>query len=216
MRIISINVGQAKEVIWKSRIIETGIFKYPVMDTMNVNIHGIFGDVQSDLINHGGEYKAIYAYPFVNYQYWQNKLPNVKFENGIFGENLTIDGDFSESNVYIGDCFKIGTVELMAVQPRIPCFKLGIRFDNPEIIKIFLASRLSGVYFKVIKEGKINPYDEFILTKKSIDNVSIADIFEVISFDNKNIELMKQYMQLEFLAPNVKDLFRQRVGKILN
>ncbi len=213
MRVISINVGQAKEVIWNGRIIKTGIFKYPVMDTMNVNINGIFGDVQSDLINHGGEHKAVYAYSLANYQYWKNKIPNIKLENGIFGENLTIDGNFSEKNVYIGDCLKIGTVELMAVQPRIPCFKLGIRFDNPEIIRMFLASRLSGVYFKVIKEGKISTNDEFILTKKSNDNVSIADIFEVICFDNKNIELMKQYMQLEFLAPNVKDLFRQRVGK---
>jgi MOSC domain-containing protein YiiM len=154
MQVISVNVGLPREVLWKGKVVSTGIFKEPVEGRVQVRSLNLDGDRQADLTVHGGVDKAVYAYPAEHYDYWRNQLPEMELPWGMFGENWTIEG-LSEDAVNIGDCFRIGSAEVIATQPRMPCYKLGIRFGRTDIVKRFLDSRLTGVYFSVVEEGEV-------------------------------------------------------------
>lgn len=139
MKLISVNVGLPREVTWNGKTVTTGIFKEPVSERVMVRSLNLDGDGQADLTVHGGVDKAVYIYPFEHYDYWRGKLPDTELPLGIFGENFTTTG-LREEEVNIGDCFKIGNVKLMVTQPRLPCYKLGIRFGRADMVKQFLAS----------------------------------------------------------------------------
>jgi MOSC domain-containing protein YiiM len=141
--------------MWKGEAVSTGIFKDPVAGDVPVGTLNLAGDRQADLVVHGGPQKAVYGYPSEHYEYWRNELPGVPLTWGYFGENLTTTG-LAESTLHIGDQLKIGTATLMVTQPRLPCFKLALRFDRDDIIKRFLLSRRSGFYFSVIEEGTVS------------------------------------------------------------
>jgi MOSC domain-containing protein YiiM len=135
------------------------------------------GDRQADLKNHGGEFKAVYAYSFDHYSYWQNLLNIVDMPTGQFGENLTISS-LDESESCIGDRLKIGDTIFTITQPRVPCFKLGIRFNNPEMPKLLIASGHTGYYLKVIQEGVVEAGDKVELVRRSDDGVTVRELFE--------------------------------------
>jgi MOSC domain-containing protein YiiM len=143
MKILSVNVGLAKEVTWQGKLVTTGIFKEPVNAPVMLRTLNLDGDQQADLTVHGGVNKAVYAYPSEHYGYWRAELPGVDLPWGMFGENFTTEGLLEEA-VYIGDRFRIGGTEVMATEPRMPCYKLGIKFGRADIIKRFLASRRTG------------------------------------------------------------------------
>jgi MOSC domain-containing protein YiiM len=145
MQLISVNVGLPREVTWKEKTVSTGIFKEPVNTRVMVRELNLDGDRQADLTVHGGVDKAVYVYPFEHYEYWRSELPDTELTPGIFGENFTVTG-FKEEEINIGDRFKIANVELMVTQPRLPCYKLGIRFERPDMVKRFLVSRRTGFY----------------------------------------------------------------------
>src|SRR5258705_2995471 len=153
MKILSINAGRARDVFHAGRMIRTGIFKAPVETRVRVNVLHLAGDQQADLTVHGGAEKAVYAYPAEHYEYWRKKLPEVPFSWGKFGENLTTEG-LTEDTLCIGDRLKVGSAILMVTQPRMPCYKLALRFDRDDMIKRFLTSQRSGFYFSVIEEGE--------------------------------------------------------------
>jgi len=155
MQILSVNVGRPREVVWKGETVETGIFKDPVAGDVHVGSLNLAGDQQADLVVHGGPQKAVYGYPAEHYEYWRSELPGVPLTWGYFGENLTATG-LAENSLHIGDQLKVGTATLMVTQPRLPCFKLALRFDRDDIIKRFLLSRRSGFYFSVIEEGTLS------------------------------------------------------------
>ncbi|WP_407883845.1 MOSC domain-containing protein, partial [Scytonema sp. NUACC26] len=138
MQLISVNIGLPREVTWKGKTIRTGIFKEPVHARVMVRELNLDGDRQADLTVHGGVDKAVYVYPFEHYDYWRSELPDTELTPGIFGENFTVTG-FKEEDLNIGDRFQIGSVELMVTQPRLPCYKLGIRFGRSDMVKRFLA-----------------------------------------------------------------------------
>ena len=140
MKVISVNVGLPRDVVWKGRTVTTGIFKAPVEGRIKLATLNFEGDRQADLKVHGGKEKAVYAYPVEHYEFWTVELPGVPLPWGSFGENLTIDG-FFEDRVYVGDKFRIGSAELMLTQPRLPCYKLGVKFQRDDIIQRFLDSR---------------------------------------------------------------------------
>jgi len=155
MKIISVNVGLPREVVWKGMIVRTAIFKEPVADTVAIRQLNLAGDQQADLTVHGGSEKAVYAYPAEHYDYWRNELPQAPLPWGSFGENLTTDG-VHEDTVYIGDQLRIGSAILMVTQPRMPCYKLQIRFDSEDMIRRFLMSMRSGFYLSVIATGQVS------------------------------------------------------------
>jgi MOSC domain-containing protein YiiM len=148
MQLISVNTGLPREVTWKGKTVTTGIFKEPVNERVMVRLLNLDGDGQADLTVHGGADKAVYVYPFEHYGYWRSELADTELPLGIFGENFTTTG-LTEEELNIGDLFEIpargrfqiGTVELMVTQPRLPCYKLGIRFGRADMVKRFLASR---------------------------------------------------------------------------
>src|SRR6266700_1977581 len=154
MQVISVNVGQPREVIWKGQIVETGIFKKAVEGRIAVRRLNLEGDRQADLTVHGGLEKAIYAYPAEYYHFWREQFPEMDLPWGMFGENLTVEGLLDET-VHIGDRFRVGSAHVVVTQPRVPCYKLGLKFGRDDILKRFLQSGLTGFYFAVLKEGEV-------------------------------------------------------------
>lgn len=209
MKIISVNVGLPREVNWKGKTVSTGIFKEPINDRVMVRSLNLDGDAQADLTVHGGEDKAVYVYPFEHYEYWQSELPDTELPLGIFGENFTTTG-LREEELNIGDRFQIGNVHLMVTQPRLPCYKLGIRFGRPDMVKRFLASRRTGFYFRVLQEGEVGAGDALELVSRDENNITVADITQLYVREQDNPELLHRAAQLAALPQSWRDYFNER------
>src|SRR5438132_7961767 len=173
MKVLSLNVGLPREVTWQGKRVTTGIFKEPIQERVMMRTLNLDGDRQADLTVHGGVSKAAYAYPSEHYDYWRTELPGVDLPWGMFGENLTTEG-LLEDAVYIGDRFRVGEAEVMATEPRMPCYKLGIKFGRADIIKRFLASRRSGFYFAIVREGMVIAVDPVELIGRAQQEISVS------------------------------------------
>ena len=160
---------------WQGRKFATGIFKIPVNGPVRVETLGLEGDVQADRTVHGGKDKAVYAYPSEHYEYWNDQLQS-SLRWGMFGENLTTKG-FLEESVHTGDCFQVGSAELIVTQPRFPCYKLGMKFDSMEMVKRFQLSGRSGFYLGVLKEGGIAAGDQIWPITLNPNSPTVSDIF---------------------------------------
>ncbi len=209
MKLISVCVGLPREVNWKGRPVSTGIFKQPVTGRVMMRSLNLDGDKQADLTVHGGAEKAVYAYPMEHYAYWRQELPDEELPWGAFGENLTVEG-LSETTVNIGDRFRIGTAEVMVTQPRFPCFKLNLKFGRDDMVKRFLNSRLSGIYFSVVQEGKIGPGDVIELVSRDENNITVADIVKIY-LRKADEELIRRAIQVPALAVSLRDYFQQQM-----
>jgi MOSC domain-containing protein YiiM len=217
MKLISICVGMPRQVSWKGKPVTTGIFKQPVADRVMMRSRSVSereslnldGDNQADLTVHGGAEKAVYAYPMEHYAYWQQELPNEALPWGSFGENLTIEG-LSETTVNIGDRFRIGTAEVMVTQPRFPCFKLNLKFGRDDMVKRFLTSRLSGIYFSVVREGEVGAGDLIELISRDENNVTVADIVQIYVREADD-DLVRRAVRVPALAASLKTYFQQQI-----
>lgn len=175
MKVLSVNVGLPREVPTGRTRVLTSIFKSPVDGRVAVVGNNVAGDQQSDLSVHGGPNKAIYAYPSEHYGFWRDQLPDIDLTWGVFGENLTTEG-LSEETMHVGDHLRIGSVEVVVTQPRLPCFKLGIRFDRADMVKRFLGSRRSGFYFAVVNEGELGAGDAIEVLSSDPDAVTVREL----------------------------------------
>ncbi len=175
MKVLSVSVGLPRSIEYHGEPLTTGIYKEPVKGRVRVFEFNLEGDAQADLSVHGGYYKAVYVYPVEHYEFWRRELPEINFSHGMFGENLTSEG-LLETDVYIGDRFRIGTAEFVVTQPRVPCFKLGIRFNRPDMIKRFAVSGRSGFYLAIEKTGELGANDEIKLISCAISQPSIFEI----------------------------------------
>lgn len=210
MKIVSINVGLPREVEWRGKAVRTSIFKAPVSGRVRVTRLNAEGDRQSDLSVHGGADKAIYAYPSEHYAFWRNELPDADLPWGAFGENLTTEG-LLEAKVHIGDRFRAGSAEFIVTQPRMPCFKLGIRFNRPDMVKRFMHSRRSGFYLAVLREGEIAAGDSFDLVAGDSSRITVTDIVELYAADAANQDLLRQASELSALPESWRRYFRDRL-----
>jgi MOSC domain-containing protein YiiM len=192
MRVISVNVGQPQEIETPRGVVLTSIFKAPVEGRIPVRGHNIVGDRQADLSVHGGPSKAIYAYAFEHYPYWTETLKR-ELTPGHFGENLTTEG-LLESEVSIGDEYRVGTALLKVTQPRMPCAKLALRFDLPTMVKLFWKSGFSGLYFGVVEEGDIAAGDPIELVQRMPDSVSIADVVRTYKGETTDAALLDRVL----------------------
>lgn len=209
-KIISVNVGEPREVLWKGTHVSTSIFKYPVDGTVEVKTLNLRGDRQADLAVHGGRYKAVYGYPSEHYPYWRTQLPQADFPWGAFGENITTEGLF-EDKLNIGDRLRVGSALLMVTQPRIPCFKLTIRFDRDDMIKRFIESHTSGFYFSVIEEGELAAGASMEIVHRDPAAVSVTDISRLYyNHAHGESELLQRAIHLEALPASWRDYLRQR------
>lgn len=212
MRVISVNAGLPRPVEWRGRVVRTSIFKEPVSGRVRVNRLNVHGDEQSDLTVHGGAEKAVYAYPAEHYSFWREELPGVDLPWGAFGENLTIEG-LLESDVRIGDRFAVGSTELVVTQPRIPCFKLGIRFGRDDMVKRFMQSGRTGFYLSVAEEGEVSAGDALVPISKHPDAITVADVVSLYAFDADNQELLRRVSGLSALPHGWREYFQKRLWK---
>src|SRR6266568_1185945 len=175
MKIVSLNVGMPREVPWHGRSVTTGIFKEPVAGRVALRKLNLDGDRQADLTVHGGEYKAVYCYPISHYEYWKKELPGRELPMGMFGENFTVHG-LLEGEVHLGDRFAVGSAEVVVTQPRLPCYKLGVRFGSDDMVKRFLVSGRGGFYLAVTREGEVGAGDEIANTLRDPNGVPVSEI----------------------------------------
>jgi MOSC domain-containing protein YiiM len=209
MKVLALSVGLPREVEYRGRTVLTSIFKSPVDRPLRVTKLNFEGDQQSDLTVHGGVDKAVYAYPSEHYAYWRRELPGADLPWGAFGENLTTEGLFED--VRIGDRFRIGSAELAVTQPRLPCFKLGIRFGRPDILKRFLQSGRTGFYFHVIAEGEVGPGDAIEPLSVAHEGLSVADVVKLYTVDAENREMIRRATETPGLPESWRDYFRKRL-----
>ena len=203
MQIISVNVGRPREVIWKGMTVQTGIFKDPVDRPVTIRKLNLDGDQQVDLTVHGGAEKAVYAYPAEHYEYWRRELPEVPFSWGKFGENLTTEG-LTEHALCIGDRLRVGSAVLMVTQPRMPCYKLALRFDRDDMIKRFLMSRRSGFYFSVVEEGEVRAGSEVEILTRDPHQVAVVDIGRLYLGQARDPDLLHRAMKVSALPQDWK------------
>lgn len=197
MYLRALNVGQPKTVVYRDEAVKTGIFKTSIATRARVSYTQIEGDGQADLVNHGGKDKAIYAYPYEHYAYWQDTLNRNDLIYGQFGENLTIEGAPLEDNLQIGDRLCIGEVVLEVRQPRIPCFKLGVRMNMPEIVKLFAQSRYSGYYLSVVETGTIGAGDKIEFAERMTHGVTVQTIFNAVMFKEGELDLLRRALEID-------------------
>ncbi len=171
------------------------------------------GDRQADLSVHGGPTKAVYAYPSEHYEYWTRELPETKLPWGMFGENLTTAG-LLERELNIGDKLRVGSAILMATEPRLPCYKLGIKFGRADVVKRFLASQRTGFYFAVLKEGEVGVGDTIEIIEKSNNSLTVSDIIALSTHEKHNVGLLRRAVGLTTLPESWRIYFEHRLAKL--
>ena len=215
MKVLSVNVGLPRNVLFNGQIITTAIFKDPVNGPIILRKLNLDGDKQADLTVHGGIDKAVYSYPEEHYYYWRKQFPNMDLGWGMFGENFTTEG-LLENAVNVGDQFQIGSAKLVATQPRMPCYKLGVRFGRMDVIRKFMTSGRPGIYFKVLTEGEIKTGDKIKLIKRDKNNVTVKDIVTLYLTRNNtdNIETMRRATKIRDLPEGWRSEFQQKIEQL--
>jgi MOSC domain-containing protein YiiM len=223
MKIVSVNVGVPREVEWHGRIVTTGIYKEAVKGRVVMRKLNLDGDRQADLTVHGGEYKAVYCYPLAHYAYWKKELPGRELPMGMFGENFTIDGNAGdgadeslEDSVQLGDVFSVGTARVVVTQPRLPCYKLGVRFGSDDMVKRFLASGRTGFYLAVAREGEVGVGDEIRRIGRDGNGVAVAEITRLYvakRFGEAEIRSVGRALHVAALPESWKEYFRERLER---
>ncbi len=213
MKLLSVNVGSPREIEWQGKLVRTSIFKSPVDGRVRVTRLNLEGDQQSDLAVHGGVDKAVYAYPSEHYPFWRKELPSLQLAWGAFGENLTIEG-LLEDAIKIGDRLRIGSTRFVVTQPRMPCFKLGIRLGVPDMVNRFLRSGRSGFYLAVLEQGEVAAGDAIeLLTQNGQADpaVTVADVVSLYSGKTTNRDLLHRVSELPALPSSLRNQFRSRL-----
>ncbi|HEY9458154.1 MAG TPA: MOSC domain-containing protein [Gaiella sp.] len=210
MKVLSVNVGLPREVLWRGRPITTGIFKEPVADRVPVRALNIDGDRQADLRVHGGADKAVYAYPSEFYELWRGERPELDFRWGQFGENLTTEG-LLDGDVNVGDRFRVGTAELVVTQPRLPCYKLGIRMGRDRFVKEFLERGLLGFYLSVAREGEVAAGDRIVELARDPHGFRVTEVARLFSLDRDDVDGLRRAADLDVLPESWREYFRRRL-----
>ena len=212
MKLISLNVALPRQVNFRGEVVNTGIFKEPIQRRVKLRKLNLDGDKQADLTVHGGIDKAVYSYAKEHYEFWRKDLQDMSLSWGMFGENFTTEGLFEES-VNIGDTFQIGTTRVIATQPRMPCYKLGVKFGRMDIIKRFLASGLTGIYFKVLQEGEVGVGDEIKLINRDQNNVTVRDIVRLYTVNREDVKTMERAVKVKDLPNGWRFHFIEQLGQ---
>jgi MOSC domain-containing protein YiiM len=212
-KVVSVNVGLPREVEWRGMLVTTGIFKDPVKGRVALRTLNLDGDRQADLTVHGGEHKAVYCYPLEHYDYWKKEMPGRDLPMGSFGENFTIDG-LQEESVHLGDRYSVGSAEVIVTQPRLPCYKLGVKFRSDDMVKRFLASGRMGFYVAVTREGDVGVGDEFRVISRDPNAVPVGEIMRLYvakRWGSAEVESLGRAMRVAALPESWKEYFRERM-----
>jgi MOSC domain-containing protein YiiM len=226
MKLVSLSVGLPREVTWHGMNVSTGIFKQPVDGRVAIRRLNLDGDRQADLTVHGGNDKAVYCYPLQHYGYWKKELPEHQLPLGAFGENFTVDFDrndvgagtkdaaLPEHAIHVGDRFSVGSAEVVVTQPRLPCYKLCIRFQMEDMVKRFLASGRSGFYVAVTREGEVGAGDEMKPLAQDSNAVPVSAITQLYiakRYSTEDLRLVERAVRVAALPESWKEYFRERL-----
>jgi MOSC domain-containing protein YiiM len=198
MRVVSVNVGLPREVVWRHRVVSTGIFKDPVNGPVHVSGVNLAGDRQADLEVHGGPDKAVYAYRAEHYGTWQRELGR-SLPWGMFGENLTVEGMPTEDHIAIGDRVRVGTAEFLVTQPRLPCYKLGIRFDDNGMVRRFHEAGLTGFYLRIVADGDVAAGDSIEFLTRDPARVPVSEITRLFQPGDIDAQAIQRLLAVEAL-----------------
>ncbi len=212
MKLLSVNVSLSKEVPYMGKTATTGIFKEPVKGRIMLRTLNLEGDGQADLKGHGGIYKAAYAYSVENYEYWKGELGRTDFTFGQFGENFTVEG-MLDDDIYTGDQFRVGNALVEVTQPRVPCYKLGIKMGMAQFPKMFLASCRVGFYLRVLEEGEVGTGDALERVKTDPERMTVREVCHLLYFDSKNLEGASKALRIQALSPGWRGSFEERLIK---
>jgi MOSC domain-containing protein YiiM len=212
MKLLSVNVSLPREFAHGSETVSTGIFKEPVAGRVVLRMSNLDGDGQADLENHGGIYRAAYAYSIENYDHWRRELGRADLTFGQFGENFTVER-MVEDNIHIGDVFRIGDALVEVTQPRPPCFKLGIKMGMAGFPKLFLASGRVGFYLRVLEEGEVGAGDVFECVEGDPEQMSVREMSRLLFFEPENLEGAKRALRVTALSPGWRYSFEERLSK---
>ena len=219
VKLVSVNVGLPRQVTWHGMNVTTGIFKQPVPGRVALRKLNLDGDRQADLTVHGGADKAVYCYPREHYDYWKQELPGRDLPMGMFGENFTIDvagADSPEDSIHIGDRFLVGSAEIVVTQPRLPCYKLGIRFQMDDMVKRFLASGRTGFYVAVVREGEVGAGDEIREIARDANAIPVSAITRLYvakRYSDDDTRFVQRALQVAALPESWKQYFRKRLDR---
>jgi MOSC domain-containing protein YiiM len=213
MKLISVNVGQPRDVEWKGATVTTSIFKSAVEGPVALRANNLEGDKQADLSVHGGPTKAVYAYCAEHYEYWRKELDIAELPYGSFGENFTVEG-LNEESVFIGNRYRVGTTELVVTEPRMPCSKLTVKFERADMVKRFMKSLRPGFYFGIGKEGQVESGDDIELLSSHPDRLSILDVTRLYSTERGNRDLLKKAIAVKELPESWRSYFEHQLGNI--
>ena len=213
MRVLSVNVALPREVSWKGTPVTTGIYKEPVEGRVRVRTLNLDGDRQADLSVHGGWDKAVYAYPSEFYEVWRRERPELEFPWGRFGENLTTEG-LLDHEVNVGDRFRVGSAELIVTQPRLPCFKLGIRMRRDEFVAEFLERALLGFYFAVAREGEVEAGDPIVELSRDPRGFRATEVMRLYAHDRDDVDGLQRAVALDALPESWRNHFRRRLAEL--
>ena len=208
MRVLSVNLGLPREVEWRNEPVTTAIHKAAVSGPVRVRRLNLDGDRQADLSVHGGPDKAVYVYPSEHYPFWKEELPGVALPWGAFGENLTVEG-VNETAVRVGDVLRAGTAEFIVTQPRLPCYKLNIRFQRPDMVKRFLRSGRTGFYLAVIKEGELAAGEEIELLPTDRSAVTIPEVVTLYTSKTRDGALLQRAIATPALPQSWREYFQK-------
>jgi MOSC domain-containing protein YiiM len=209
--LLSVNVGKPRDIAHGDETVTTGIFKRPVAGPVRLRTLNLDGDEQADLSVHGGIYKAAYVYSADHYESWRAELGRDDLEHGAFGENFTVAG-WTEKDVFIGDVFRIGTARVEVSQPRMPCFKLGLRMDDPKFPKRFLASGRTGFYLRVLDEGEVEAGQAMVRIGDGPEQMSVFEVSRLLHFERGDVERVTRVLRIPALAPEWRRTFEAAVA----
>ena len=205
-RLLSVNVGLPRDIEWKGRIVHTGIWKDAVSSRCRVGKLNLDGDGQGDLAGHGGEQRAVFVYQIESYRYWQEQLGRAEFVHGQFGENFTIEG-LPDDEVCIGDRFQIGSAQFEVTQPRVTCYRVGIRMNEPRMPALLTSSGRPGFYLRVLQEGEVGCGDEIVKVGEAKDRMTVAEINALLYLPDHDHTQLERALQIEALSPGWRSSF---------
>lgn len=207
-KLVSVNVGMPKDVRWRASVVHTGIWKSPVDGPVMVRRLNIEGDGQGDLVGHGGDQRAVMVYQVESYEFWKRYLKRDDLEFGNFGENFTVSG-LADDDVCIGDRYRIGDAEFEVTQPRVTCFRVGMRLNEPEMPKLLVAKHRPGFYLRVITEGSVQRGDEIVRTRRGRHQLSVADVDALLYLPHRDAGQLRKAVDVPALSPGWQESFRE-------
>lgn len=209
--LVSVNVGMPRNVRWRDKTVYTGIWKTPVQGAVMVRRLNVDGDGQGDLAGHGGEQRAVMVYQSESYDFWETYLGRTDLAPGHFGENFTVTG-LADSEVCIGDRYRIGDAEFEVTQPRVTCFRVGLRLDEPDMPNLLVSQHRPGFYFRVITEGRVRAGDHIVRTRRGRHRLSVAEADALLYLPDRNAERLREAVDVSALSPGWQQSFRDMLA----